>query len=93
MQKLVDSVNKFPQNDTYVDFLTKSEGIEEDLEQVKTDLRQVIDDIMDIRVGLFEQNGCIDLSKKNFNTRKRHLDDDDVYIDKLWKDISEINDV
>ncbi|KAG0947833.1 hypothetical protein G6F57_004373 [Rhizopus arrhizus] len=94
MQKVIDNANKLPQNDTWIDFLTKTEGIEEDLEQVKTDLREVIDDLMDIRVGLFEQNGCIDLSKKNFNSRKRYMDDDDdIYIEKLWKDMSEINDV
>ncbi len=80
MQKVIDNANKLPQNDTWIDFLTKTEGIEEDLEQVKTDLREVIDDLMDIRVGLFEQNGCIDLSKKNFNSRKRYMDDDDEIV-------------
>lgn len=94
MQKIVDNANKLPQKDDWANFLAKTEGIEEDLEQVKTDLRDVMDDLMDIRVGLFEQNGCIDLSKKNINSRKRHLEDEDeIYNQKFWKDMSEINDV
>jgi protein AATF/BFR2 len=93
MQKVIDDANKLPQNDAWYDFLAKSEGIETDLENAKNDLREVIDDLMDMRVDLFTQNGSIDLSEQDFNTRKRHLDDDDEYIDKLWHDISQINDV
>ncbi|KAI9280071.1 apoptosis antagonizing transcription factor-domain-containing protein [Sporodiniella umbellata] len=94
MQKIVESANKLPQKDNWIGFLAKAEGVESDLEEVKAGLREVMDDLIDIRTGLFEQNGCIDLSKKNINTRKRHLEDEDeIYNDKLWKDMSEINDV
>lgn len=93
MQKVVDNANKLPQNDDFIDFLAKAEGVEKDLEAAKNDLREVIDDLMDMRVDLFTQNGSIDLSDKEFNSRKRYLDDDDEYIEKLWSDISEINDV
>ncbi|CAO3610192.1 unnamed protein product [Mucor fragilis] len=93
MQKVIDETNKLPQNDTYYNFLAKAEGVEKDLESAKNDLREVIDDLMDIRVDLFTQNGSIDLEDVNCNTRKRHLDDDDQYLDALWHDISQINDV
>ncbi|KAI8984148.1 apoptosis antagonizing transcription factor-domain-containing protein [Mycotypha africana] len=94
MQKVVDDANRLPQNDTYYDFLAKSEGVEKDLEVAKTELREIIDDLMDIRSGLFAQHGSVDLTDKELNSRKRHLDDDDdEYLDKLWKDISEMNDV
>lgn len=93
MQKVIDDANKLPQKDNYYDFLAEAEGIENDLETAKTDLREIIDDLMDMRVGLFTQNGSIDVSNKDYNTRKRHLDDDDEYLDKLWNDISTINDV
>lgn len=93
MQKVVDNANKLPQNDDFIDFLAKSEGVEKDLEAAKNDLREVIDDLMDMRTDLFTQNGSIDLSEQDFNSRKRYLDDDDEYIEKLWSDISQINDV
>ena len=93
MQKVIDEANKLPQNDTYYDFLAKAEGVEKDLENAKNDLREVIDDLMDIRADLFTQNGSIDLEDVNYSTRKRHLDDDDQYIDALWHDISQINDM
>jgi protein AATF/BFR2 len=93
MQKVVDDANKLPQKDTYYDFLANAEGIETDLENAKNDLREIIDDLMDMRVGLFTQNGSIELEDKEYSSRKRHLDDDDEYLDSLWSDISEINDV
>ena len=93
MQKVIDNANKLPQKDEYINFLAKAEGVENDLDAAKHDLRQVIDDLMDMRTELFTQNGSIDLSTQDFNTRKRHLDDDDEYIEKLWNDISQINDV
>ncbi|KAI9341577.1 apoptosis antagonizing transcription factor-domain-containing protein [Pilaira anomala] len=93
MQKVVDDANKLPQKDGWMDFLAKTEGVEKDLENAKNDLRQVIDDLIDIRTDLFTQNGSVDISSIDFNTRKRHLDDDDEYIEKLWDDISQINDV
>lgn len=93
MQKVVDDANKLPQNDTYMDFLANAEGVEKDLENAKNDLREIIDDLVDMRVDLFTQNGSVDLSEQDYNTRKRHLDDDDEYIEKLWNDITQINDV
>jgi protein AATF/BFR2 len=95
MQKVVDDANKLPQNDAWMDFLAKSEGVENDLENAKNDLREIIDDLIDMRTDLFTQNGSIDLpSEQEYNTRKRHLDDDDdEYLEKLWNDIAQINDV
>ncbi|KAI9486834.1 MAG: apoptosis antagonizing transcription factor-domain-containing protein [Benjaminiella poitrasii] len=94
MQKVVDDANKLPQKDDWYDFLAKTEGVEDDLEEAKNDLREIIDDLMDMRSGLFIQNGAVELSEEGYNSRKRHLDDDDdVYIEKLWNDISQLNEV
>ncbi|KAI8333801.1 apoptosis antagonizing transcription factor-domain-containing protein [Choanephora cucurbitarum] len=94
MQKLIDNANKLPQKDNWYDFMGKAEGIEADLESAKNDLRGVIDDLIDIRTDLLTQNGAVDLSDIDFNTRKRHLEDDDEdYLESLWNDISQINDV
>ena len=94
MQKLIDNANKLPQKDNWYDFMAKAEGIEADLENAKNDLREVIDDLIDIRTDLLTQNGAVDLSDIDFNTRKRHLEDDDEdYLKSLWNDISQINNV
>ncbi|KAI9027225.1 apoptosis antagonizing transcription factor-domain-containing protein [Phycomyces nitens] len=92
-QKLVEVANQLPQHDTWPEFLAKEEGIEGDLDGAKEVLREVIDEIMDLRTSLLSDNGTVDLDECNWNTRKRHLDDDDEYIEKLWQDISQINDV
>ncbi|KAI7905236.1 apoptosis antagonizing transcription factor-domain-containing protein [Cokeromyces recurvatus] len=94
MQKVIDDANKLPQKDAWYDFLAKTEGIEIELEEVKNDLHEIIDDLMDIRSGLLTQNGAVELPEDDYNSRKRHIDDDDdVYIDTLWKDISKLNEV
>ncbi|KAI8888685.1 TRAUB-domain-containing protein [Backusella circina FSU 941] len=93
MQKVIDDANKLPQGDAFGDFLAKTDAATLDLTNATNDLREVIDDLMDIRKELFEQNGSIDLSEQNINTRKRYLDDDDAYLEKLWSDISAINEV
>ncbi|KAI8990102.1 apoptosis antagonizing transcription factor-domain-containing protein [Pilobolus umbonatus] len=92
MQKVVDNANKLPQKEQWGTFLSKAEATN-DLDTCKDELREVIDDLMDIRTSLLEQNGAVDISKHDFNSRKRCLDDDDEYIDKLWKDISSMNDI
>jgi protein AATF/BFR2 len=94
MQKVIDEANKLPQGDAFGDFLAKTDDATQDLTQATKELREVIDDLMDIRKELFEQNGSIDFSQHDLNTRKRYLDDDDdVYLEKLWSDMSAINDV
>ncbi|KAL0076908.1 apoptosis antagonizing transcription factor-domain-containing protein [Phycomyces blakesleeanus] len=93
-QKLVEIANQLPQHDTWPEILAKEEGIEGDLDSAKEVLREVIDEIMDLRTSLLSDNGTVDLDECDWNSRKRHLDDDDdEYIEKLWQDISQINDV
>lgn len=52
-----------------------------------------MDDLIDLRVDMLKENDAIDFENRTWNSRKRHLEDDDEYIENLWKDISEINDV
>lgn len=73
--------------------MAQAEGIETDLDAVKSELRDAIDDLMELRTGFLEENDAVQLGDRDFNTRKRHLDDDDEYIDALWNDISQVNQV
>ncbi|CEP09490.1 hypothetical protein [Parasitella parasitica] len=96
MQKVVDETNKLPQLDNFYSFQAESgSAVDKDVENAKKDLREVIDDLMSIRTDLFQQNGSIEIDQVDFNTRKRYLDNDqdDQYINALWHDISQINDV
>ncbi|KAI8149031.1 apoptosis antagonizing transcription factor-domain-containing protein, partial [Fennellomyces sp. T-0311] len=92
-QKIVELANQLPQHDIWPDFLAKEEGIEPDLDGAKEELRETIDELMDLRTNLLTDSDAVEFGDRTFNSRKRHLDDDDEYIEKLWEDISEINDV
>ncbi|KAI9275507.1 apoptosis antagonizing transcription factor-domain-containing protein [Phascolomyces articulosus] len=92
-QKVVELANQLPQHDTWPDFLANEEGIEPDLDTAKNELRETLDELMDLRTNLLNDTEAVDLTGHNASSRKRHLDDDDEYIEKLWEDISEINDV
>lgn len=81
------------QHDTWPDFLAKEEGIEPVLDETKNELREVIDDLLDMRTSMFADNDAIEFGDHTWNSRKRHLEDDDEYIDKLWEDISQVNEV
>jgi protein AATF/BFR2 len=49
---------------------------------------------MDMRVDLIrDNNDSIIIPKDATQSRKRHLDDDDEYVDKLWSDMSQLNDL
>lgn len=80
-------------HNVWPDFLARAEGIEPDLDAAKDALRGAIDDLMELRTGFLEENEAVQLGNRDFNTRKRHLDDDDEYIDALWNDISQVNEV
>ncbi|KAI7854972.1 apoptosis antagonizing transcription factor-domain-containing protein [Circinella umbellata] len=92
-QKVVELANQLPQHDTWPDFLAQEEGIEPDLDATKDELRETLDELIDLRKNLLNDTEAVDLSGYKGNSRKRYLDDDDEYIEKLWEDISEINDV
>ena len=85
--------NIYIQHDTWPDFLAQEEGIEPDLDAAKDELRETLDELIDLRKDLLNDTEAVDLTGYKGNSRKRHLDDDDEYIEKLWEDISEINDV
>ncbi|KAI7865764.1 apoptosis antagonizing transcription factor-domain-containing protein [Spinellus fusiger] len=93
VQKVVEMANQLPQYDVWPDVLAKEENIEENLDAVKEGLREVIDTMMDLRTSLFEENTAIDMENCSWNSRKRCTDDDDEYNEKLWQDISQVNDV
>ncbi|KAJ8658563.1 hypothetical protein O0I10_005603 [Lichtheimia ornata] len=93
MQKVMDVANQLPQHDTWPDFLAKEEGIEPVLDETKNELREVIDDLLDMRTSMFADNDAIEFGDHTWNSRKRHLEDDDEYIEKLWDDISQVNEV
>ncbi|KAI8365289.1 apoptosis antagonizing transcription factor-domain-containing protein [Radiomyces spectabilis] len=94
VQKMVDVANQLPQHDTWAAFVEK-EDVDEDLAATKEQLREVTDELMELRTALLEQNDSMDLSECSWNSRKRHLDDDDDegYLESLWQDISEVNNV
>ncbi|KAI9488755.1 apoptosis antagonizing transcription factor-domain-containing protein [Zychaea mexicana] len=93
-QKIVELANQLPQHETWPDYLAKEEGIEPDLDAAKDELRETIDELIDLRTNLLSDTDAVEMGEEHtWNKRKRHLDDDDEYIDKLWEDISQINDV
>jgi protein AATF/BFR2 len=64
------------------------------VEATKSKLRTLIDSVMDIRVDLIrDNNDSIIIPKDVAQSRKRHLDDDDEYVDKLWDDMSQMNEL
>jgi protein AATF/BFR2 len=64
------------------------------VEATKSKLRSLIDSVMDMRVDLIrDNNDSIIIPKDATQSRKRHLDDDDEYVDKLWSDMSQLNDL
>ncbi|CAO3592518.1 unnamed protein product [Absidia cylindrospora] len=95
IQKAVELGNQLPQVDQLVNIVDSNDEIRKDMDKVKGELRDVIDDIVDLRTNLLNENDAIDLDQVSYNSRKRHLDDDDddAYITALWNDISQVNDV
>jgi protein AATF/BFR2 len=64
------------------------------IEASKSKLRTLIDSVMDLRMDLIrDNNDSIIIPKDAAQSRKRHLDDDDEYVDKLWDDMSQLNDL
>ncbi|KAI8343135.1 apoptosis antagonizing transcription factor-domain-containing protein [Chlamydoabsidia padenii] len=93
IQKAVELSNQLPQGDRLTNILDKDDSVKEEADKVKGELRQVIDDLMELRTSLLGDNDAIDLDDISYNSRKRHLDDDDEYIDALWNDIDQVNSV
>ncbi|KAI8074904.1 apoptosis antagonizing transcription factor-domain-containing protein [Gongronella butleri] len=93
MQKVVENANRLPQFDRW----DEVEQVKEEINDTKADLREVLDDLMDLRIGLLSSSGAVDVEELSYSTRKRHLDDDneeidDGYFDALWHDVSQVND-
>ncbi|ORZ20391.1 apoptosis antagonizing transcription factor-domain-containing protein [Absidia repens] len=95
IQKAVELGNQLPQVDQLINIVDSNDEIRKDTDKVKGELRDVIDDIMELRTSLLNENDAIDLDQASYSSRKRHLDDDDddAYIKALWNDISQVNDV
>ncbi|CAM0141555.1 unnamed protein product [Umbelopsis sp. WA50703] len=93
MQKAMNIANQLPQFDAWPEFLMDDESIPH-VESTKAKLRSLIDSVMDLRVDLIKDNvDSIIIPKDATNSRKRHLDDDDEYVEKLWDDMSQLNDL
>ncbi|KAG2178201.1 hypothetical protein INT43_003454 [Umbelopsis isabellina] len=93
MQKAMTIANQLPQFDVWPEFLMDDECISH-VESAKAKLRSLIDNVMDLRVDLIKDNiDSIIIPKDATNSRKRHLDDDDEYVEKLWDDMSQLNDL
>ncbi|CAO3664115.1 unnamed protein product [Umbelopsis vinacea] len=94
MQKAMNIANQLPQFDVWPDFLMNDEEAIPHVEAAKSKLRSLIDSVMDMRVDLIrDNNDSIIIPKDATQSRKRHLDDDDEYVDKLWSDMSQLNDL
>ncbi|KAI8097241.1 apoptosis antagonizing transcription factor-domain-containing protein [Halteromyces radiatus] len=95
IQKAVELANQLPQIDKLSDIVEKDDNIKQDVNKVKGELRDVIDELMDLRTALLGENEAIDLDGVSYNTRKRYLDDEegDSYNDALWNDINQVNNV
>ncbi|ORX55087.1 hypothetical protein DM01DRAFT_1335384 [Hesseltinella vesiculosa] len=93
MQKVVENANRLPQHDRWDEI---KDEMSDDINETKAELRQVLDDLMELRTGLLQSSGAVDVDELSYNTRKRHLDEDgnevdDGYYDALWHDTSEVN--
>ncbi|KAF7729117.1 hypothetical protein EC973_004885 [Apophysomyces ossiformis] len=93
IQKVVEIANQLPQYDVWPDYLARQEGIESDIDAAKEEVREIVDDLMDLRTSLLGENDAVDFEDKTWNSRKRYLDDEDLYVEKLWEDISQVNDI
>ncbi|KAI9302286.1 apoptosis antagonizing transcription factor-domain-containing protein [Cunninghamella echinulata] len=98
IQKAIELSNQLPQNQQYKEIIENNDEVREDVLKVRNELRDVIDELMNMRTSLLGENDAIDLGEVSYNTRKRYLDDDDEdndeeYIKALWDDISQVNDV
>ncbi|GAB5586550.1 rRNA-processing protein bfr2 [Umbelopsis nana] len=94
MQKAMNIANQLPQFDVWPNFLMIDADVIPHVEATKSKLRTLIDSVMDIRVDLIrDNNDSIIIPKDAAQSRKRHLDDDDEYVDKLWDDMSQMNEL
>ncbi|ORX93000.1 TRAUB-domain-containing protein [Basidiobolus meristosporus CBS 931.73] len=90
IQKSINSANKLPQHDIYPEFCTPESNLA--VEEAKTEVRELMDSLLDIRTSLYERNPMIEFKPSEFQNRKRALEsEDDDYALALWKDIDGIN--
>ncbi|RUP42904.1 apoptosis antagonizing transcription factor-domain-containing protein, partial [Jimgerdemannia flammicorona] len=88
IQKAVVIANQLPQWDTM-----PNDRATLVLDDAKSELRGLIDSILDVWVGLYHNNDVIVLPKSAATSQKHHFNNDDKYIDHLWQDIRELNDI
>ncbi|CAG8445946.1 21917_t:CDS:10 [Dentiscutata erythropus] len=88
LQKAVAISNTFPQPDAYPQFLTSE--TRSAIQETRTELRELIDSLIDLRKGLCHENENIVITEDTANSRKRHLENDD-YLEYMWKDMQEID--
>ncbi|CAO3669892.1 unnamed protein product [Umbelopsis ramanniana] len=94
MQKAMNITNQLPQYDVWPDFLMNDADAIPHIEASKSKLRTLIDSVMDLRIDLIrDNNDSIIIPKDAAQSRKRHLDDDDEYVDKLWEDMAQLNEL
>ncbi|CAO3652940.1 unnamed protein product [Cunninghamella blakesleeana] len=97
VQKAVELSNQLPQLQQWDDIVENDDQVREDVLKVRNELRDVIDELMNLRTTLLGENEAIELDDVSYNTRKRYLDDDEdddkQYVKALWDDISQVNDV
>ncbi|CAG8681804.1 1399_t:CDS:2 [Cetraspora pellucida] len=89
LQRAVAISNSFPQPNVYSQFITPETRLS--VQETRTELRELIDSLIDLRKGLCHENDNIAITENVANNRKRHIEDDD-YLEYLWKDMQEIND-
>ncbi|CAB4495722.1 uncharacterized protein OCT59_009562 [Rhizophagus irregularis] len=90
LQKAVSIANSFPQSDVYSEFLTPESELA--IQETRTELRELVDSLIDLRKDLCHENNNIkEISENVMNSRKHHLDDHN-YTEYLWKDMKELYD-
>lgn len=92
IQKATDIANRLPQHTVWTQY-TDDKHVDKDLKVAQKELRETMDELIELRTGLLAENDAVEMEGVDFNSRKRALEDEDAYVDALWKDISQINDV
>jgi protein AATF/BFR2 len=90
IQKAVNVANQLPQFDTFSYFNSKNEEAEKKVDEAKKETLDLINDLLEIRGDLTENNKELKKVVPNTNKRKRDINDDDLMND-LWEEINEYN--
>ncbi|ORY98749.1 apoptosis antagonizing transcription factor-domain-containing protein [Syncephalastrum racemosum] len=92
IQKAMEIANQLPQHTVWTQYADDKQ-IDKDLRSARRELQETMDELIDLRTGLLAEIDAVETVDIDFNSRKRSLEDDDAYVDALWEDISQINDV